>query len=38
MYVDVRDNAVLLLPANVDIVCADAVCDGAAVQSRYRSN
>ena len=32
MSVDVRDNAVLFLPANVDIVCADAACDGADVQ------
>ena len=37
MSVDVRDTAVLLLPANVDIVCAVAACDGAAVQSRCRS-
>jgi hypothetical protein len=31
------DNAVSLLPVNVDIVFADAACDGAAVQSRCRS-
>jgi hypothetical protein len=38
MYVVVRGNVVLLMPANVDIVFADAACVGAAVQFRCRSN